>query len=271
MLLARSAGLDVGDSAVSGQMLRAAVSSVCTDIEKHHAISNQSNRRVVRYRFENGLSVIIKVWKRPLARGVARIVSRTSPSRREYVALRYLYCSGVSVPTVIGKFVTTEQSGSIYEAVVMEDLGECANGVVYLKQCVQQIDSDSLSRFDEQILEITGQFVRIGVIDYDHGLVNFLVSPGDRRVVRIDCEHACRIRSSLRYRRNYARMIASLVASYVYAVQPRVEFAESFANRLCGILQPPAAVLRDSYSRIQSALERQYRTTGIDSRIILPW
>ena len=271
MFLSRSPCINVGDSVVSRQMLRAAVSSVCADIEKVHTISQQSNRRVVRYQSEGGLTVVIKVWERALVRGIVRIVSYTSPTRREYVALQHLYRSGVSVPRVIDRFVTSERSGVVREAVVMEDLGECSNGVDYLKQCLQHSESDALSRFDEQILEITGQFVRIGLIDYDHGLVNFLVTPADRRVVRIDCEHACRIRSPLRYRRNYARMIASLVASYVYAVQPRVELAESFANRLTGLLCPAEAVLRDSYCRIQSALERQYRKAGIDSRINLPW
>jgi hypothetical protein len=127
-----------------------------------------------------------------------------------------------------------------------------------------------LRAFEDDLLTLTQAILRVGVLDIDHALYNLVVSP-DGTLMRLDLELARRVWFPSLATKLYGTMLGRLVASYAYAVQPRVELVSAFAGRLVQRLVPRQAALRQARMVLEQALARQLRLTGIDTRVALPW
>jgi hypothetical protein len=80
-----------------------------------------------------------------------------------------------------------------------------------------------------------------------------------------------RVRNPLRHPEPLGRMIGTFLGSYLFAVQPDVARARSFAERLQARLHLPAPVLALARRRVEEMTERQRREIGMDTRMDWPW
>ena len=66
-------------------------------------------------------------------------------------------------------------------------------------------------------------------------------------------------------------MLAHLVGSFVYCVQPEVDRVTPFAEELVERLMPPANVVRIASREVDRMMERQRQEIGLRTQIHLPW
>jgi hypothetical protein len=212
----------------------------------------------------------MKFWERPGWRSVVRRATQTTPAWREWTALTRLAGAHVPAARPLARFSLANRDGRFSDVLVLEDLGVVCTALDALKDALIrdcQMEADSI---DEQIIEITARLVTARVLDTDHSLVN-CVQTEDGRVVRIDLEIARIVWAVAARPGLYAAMIARLVTSYVYAVQPELGRATIFGLRMAQHLNPPGSVLRRAKAIIDGNLERQRATVGVDSRLSIHW
>ena len=257
------------NSSLSSVGLRELAERVSSGAEEMEVLREvRSDALTARALTREGQSVVIKLWRRAGQRGVARRLTRTSPAYREWRGLRLLYSSGVDVPEPIACFGLRGAGSRYTEALVLEDLGECANAVVHVKELAQCGKEDELRRVEHSLLLTTQRMLKSRLVDPDHGLINFVVLP-DGRTVRLDLELARRVLSPSLVPGLQGEMLGNLVGGYTFAVQPEVERVPRFFARLVEIVRPPGRVLRVLRRHVQGMLDTQRRESGIDTRVDL--
>lgn len=233
-------------------------------------LREKANRQVFRVPICPHSSVIVKFWKRPGIRGTLSRTARINTSYREWRALNLMHERRVPSPRPLAYFRLRNARCRHDEALVLEDLGECQNAITYVKLLLAEDRFDALACLESEFVSISKRMIEIRLIDTDHRVTNFVVTPGGR-IVRLDLEHAARVPSLRLSSRRYGIMLGGLVGTYVFAVQPCIERAASFANLLAEELSPPPGVLDCARLEVDRLLGVQYRATGIDSRIELSW
>ncbi len=233
-------------------------------------LREKMNRQTWRVRVDEQLSVIAKLWRRPGIRGAVSRLARVNTSYREWRALKLLSGSGLPSPRPLGYFRLRSPAARHDEAILSEDLGECRNATAHVKHLLAANDFDAIARFEAELVSITKRMIEIRLIDTDHRIPNFVVTPVGR-LVRLDFELAARVTCLKLSAQRYGIMLGRLVGTYVFAVQPDVVHAVSFAQCLAERLSPPRRVLRHARNEVRRLLDGQYRSTGIASRIKLPW
>lgn len=244
---------DTSAGSISGELLREKV-----------------NRQTWRVRVDEQLSVIVKLWQRPGVRGAVSRLARVNTGYREWRALKLLSGNGVSSPRPLGYFRLRDPAARHDEALLSEDLGECRSAMAHVKHLVAAERFDALARFEDELVSITQHMIKLRLVDTDHRLPNFAMTPMGQ-VVRLDFEHAARVPSLRLSSRRYGIMLGGLVGTYVFAVQPCIERAASFADLLAEALSPPPGVLDCARLEVDRLLGVQYRATGIESKIRLSW
>lgn len=229
-----------------------------------------SDVRIARVSTAHDGSVVVKLWNRPGLRGLVRYLSCSSAARREWTALKRLSESGVPVPEPLAYIPRLSGPAAHTQALITRDLGECGDVLEYLKELIQQGDQQKEQDFCDEIIRVTAVMVRLGLLDTDHRLPNFVVEPGGSPV-RLDFELNVRRPFPRLWIRKYGLMLGTLLGSFVFAVQPDTHKVQSFAARLRKTLEPPKPVLRVAEKRMQEMLQRQERETGLHIKIDNPW
>jgi hypothetical protein len=227
---------------------------------------------VVRLHPALGPSVILKLWRRPGVRGLLRRVSGTAPRQREAKALALLGSVGALVPTVLSHGRIERRESSWTDALLLEDLGSCVPALDFVKSLIQAGGSrkQQVDDFLDAVVDLTCLMVEHGILDVDHGFFNVVATPSGR-VARLDLELAHIERPTSLSPRRYGLMLANLIGSFVFAVQPVVETAERFARVIERRLRPSPAALQVASAGVKAMMERQTRNHGPDTQIILPW
>ncbi len=221
---------------------------------------------IARVPLECGGSAIVKLWHRPTIKGALRRLTGTNAGFREYRTLRILHDAGVRVPQPLG-YVQLQKCRHT-EALVTEDLGDCENALERVHALVRRDRLEALGALDAALIGATASIIDSGIVDVDHRLNNFLIDR-DEKPVRIDLEHGMSLCNPFGARW-LGEMLGTLVGSYVFAAQPRLELAESFAARLLERMGPlPRRARRRMGAVAEAMLERQRRTRGIDVRMKL--
>ncbi len=215
-------------------------------------------------------SVVVKLWNRPGLRGLIRYLSRSSAARREWTALKKLSESGVPVPEPMAYIPRLTPPAAHTQALITRDLGECGDVLDHLKALIRQGDHEKEQAFCGEIIRVTAVMVRLGLLDTDHRLPNFVVEPTGRPV-RLDFELNVRRPLPRLWTRKYGLMLGTLLGSFVFAVQPDTSRVQSFAARLRTALEPPERVLRVAEKRMLEMLQRQEQETGIKVQMNNPW
>lgn len=218
---------------------------------------------------EDDHSVIVKLWNRPTLRGALRRLTRTNTGYREWRALNILRAARVRVPRPLAYVRLTDPRCTHTEALVSEDLGRAGRTIDRVKTCIAAGDHDALAAIENELISLTADVLRAGIVDPDHRLENFIFAR-DGRLARIDLEHGvsiCTPWGALRY----GTMLGTLIGSYVFAVQPHIYLADAFARRLAERMAPPPRVLRRAAAVSKQMLDHQRETIGIDARLSLGW
>ena len=217
-----------------------------------------------------GQPVIVKLWNRRGLRGWLRRISGTTIARREWDALQRLGKDDLGVPRGLACFTLRHPEARHTEVLIEEDLGACRDATEEYKAMLREGRAAEAAAFEEHLLRSTEVLLQRGLLDTDHRLPNFVVRP-DGRPVRLDFELARRVRDPLRHPEPLGRMIGTFLGSYLFAVQPDVARARSFAERLQARLQLPAPVLALARRRVEEMTDRQRREIGMDTRMDWPW
>ncbi len=223
-----------------------------------------------RARLSSGRTVIVKLWSLHGVRPLLRRATGTTGPTREWKVLRRLHAAGVSVPRPFGRFTLSGESSRHTDALVLEDLGPCVRGGEHLQALVKARDDDDAWQLEEEVIRITAGMIENGVLDPDHSLMNFVVTPGSH-VVRLDLELARRVCWVNVWPALEALMLGRLIATHAFVVQPDVERTTRFAARLIQAVTPHRRILPRAAREVARLLEKQRRDEGIDTRVCLPW
>ena len=226
--------------------------------------------RIARGVGPDGESVVVKLWNRPGWRGLVRRWTRTNSARREWRTLCRLHRAGLLVPRPLAYVARLGRPAEHTEGVVSADLGQCSDAVEHFKGLLHSGASDQEADFVREVVRATAVMVRLGLLDTDHRLPNFVVTP-DGRPVRLDFELNVRTPWPRLWTRKYGLMLGTLLGSFVFAVQPDQDRAVAFAAALRRELDPPRGVLRVSEARMREMLRRQEREIGLRMEVDNPW
>lgn len=240
-------------------------------IEDGNSIHIRSDQRggLLRVPLESNSTVVIKFWRMRNLKERIKSTVHLSNGWREWSMHQYIHQEILQVPTPLEFFRITLSSGEHWEVMMIEDLGSTEQGLPYFKKLIKTGDESSIIEFEKGIIEITEQLVQLGVLDIDHQLNNFLVDR-DLKIFRIDFECARKTRKWVLIQREYAEMIARLLASHVYAVQPDVQRTERFAELLYGKLKLDRKIRSMINERVKIKLKYQDYKMGITSLVTLP-
>lgn len=247
---------------------RRLIAETCRDLDAAEVVSKRDFRLVVRARTTRGAPVIVKLWARPGPRGALRRILGQTAARYEFRNLRLMERLGVSAPLALVHGRAAPNAGGYTDAMAMEDLGDCETATQYLKRMIAAGDEAAVTRFEDEVIAMTGRLARGRVIDFDHSMVNIVVRDGSP--VRLDLEKARRLPWIGLRRGLYARMIGQLLGTYVFAVQPDTDRAARFASRLFDEIRPSPAVAAGAQAHLDAMLRRQKDGIGMDVSLRLP-
>ncbi len=231
-------------------------------------VSKRSFRLVVRREAANGTPVIVKLWARPGWKGTARRLLGQTAARYEFRNLKMMERLGVPAPRAYAYGRAAPNAQGYTDAMVMEDLGEIELAGVYLKGRVQAGDEAAVQHFEDEVIRMTGILTRAHVIDFDHSMVNIVVK--DKDPIRLDLEKARRVPWNGLRPKLYGEMIGQLLATYVFAVQPDMDRAAHFAEKLFTEIKPAPGIVKLAQAHVDKQLKRQKDGNGIDMALSLP-
>ena len=255
---------------LSKQRLRQLLQQTVSDMESCRVIRSKRGKTIQRLTTSANGTIILKMWNRPGPRQTIRRLTRTSNALREYRALRLLRRHSLSVPTPLGYCRVRNPIVPYHEALFLEDLGPCVLASEHLEKLIREGSVSSVDDFEADIISITCGMVRAGIFDLDHSMNNIVVT-STGSVVRVDLERAKRYRLVKTQHQAYAQMLARLIGTYTFAVQPDTDRVRDFSARLVDALSPGQRVLRKTAGVLESMLEAQRHVRGVDTRLLLPW
>lgn len=229
-----------------------------------------SDVRIARVSAPEGGSVIVKLWNRPGWRGGVRRLSHTGSGYREYAALRLLEPQAIGTPRALAYLHLHDPLTPYTEALVSSDLGVCGDSTEFFKRLLRMAPAADIRAFEEQLIESTAGLLRARLVDPDHRLPNFVMTPDDRPV-RLDFELCRHLWYPVWHPRLVGLMLGTFLGSYAFAVQPDLQAVRQFAARLQAAVRPDARVRRVAAVRVAGMMERQRRESGIDTRIPDVW
>lgn len=233
-------------------------------------------RRVIRVTLPDGGTVVAKLWLRRRFPVVAYQVGyRWTTAYREWRIPNLLERSGVQASHATAYFAFTTASGHFGDMVLMKDFGNVRTLAAEVHKRLMCGDESGMEGLEVQLVEYLKKFLSAGFIDADGGILNFRMVPDQRNTlcpVRMDFEHCTKLPSRIAKlaARPYGSMLAKLVSSYTFLVQPRLDLANRFAERLVVELGPPARVVRRARRVLVGDLERQRQRVGLGADVQFP-
>lgn len=234
-------------------------------------LHTRGNKRggLLRLPLESGGSTVVKMWRiRNLKERIKSIIYRSN-GWREWRMHRRIHQARIQVPEPFGFFRLKRPNGEKFEFLAIEDLGSTERGLPYLKRLIADNDESAVKSFENRLIEITLSLVGLGVVDIDHQLNNFLIDKSDR-LLRIDFECARQYWPGVTPKREFAEMIARLLASHIYAVQPDMSRTKQFSERLYRQLNINHQIRARVQSSVNKKLDIQHRKMGVATTINLP-
>lgn len=247
------------------------VDAMRVDLDNSRVINRRKDCMVVRCGdVETGNSIIVKMWSRQGLKGLVRRVLRITPGFHEWRSLSRMRAAGVPVPVPLGFCNVSPSFLGYTEALFLEDLGACESASTHLKKLIQGRNEKSVIAFENELIDITEQIVRAGILDLDHGMNNIVVTQLGR-LVKLDVELARRVFWPSRFPAMYGRMLGRLIGLHAFAVQPDVDRNRRFTERLCERLSPPPGALRRAGVYVRELMRKQRDEIGLDTQLVFPW
>lgn len=224
---------------------------------------------LLRLPLKNGGSIIVKIWLARNVRERIKSILHLSNGRREWKMHRFIHRAGILTPKPLWFRRLTLTSNESCEAMAIEDLGETESGLPHLKKLITTADEAGIVAFEDKLIVATERFIDRHIIDIDHQLNNFVVD-AQGRLMRVDFECAKRYRLGLVPKPDYAQMIARLLASHIYAVQPDTKRTENFSARLYERLAVNSEYKKMIKEMVNKKMLLQQRKVGVATEISLP-
>ena len=224
----------------------------------------------VRVQGHDQVSVVMKFWDRSGWRAIVRRATRTTPAWREWNALTRLKDFRVPIARPLSRFSLSDRQGRFSDVLVIEDLGEVQTAQTFVKEALVAGRIVEADKIETQVIAITVGMVAANVLDSDHSMINCLCIENGK-VFRVDLEVARIVRSVGASRNLQSQMIARLLTSYIYTVQPFLDRATAFSLRVAEKMDAPRSVLRSAKAIIDQKLEHQRITVGVDSKLPVDW
>jgi Lipopolysaccharide kinase (Kdo/WaaP) family len=215
-------------------------------------------------------SVIVKIWNLYTVQERLKRLFGRSNALREWAVHRYAFEQQLAVPKPISFGAVRYSRRQSLDVMVSQDLKNCTNALQYFKQLLMTADEKVISDFEERLIQLTVQFIRVGITDVDHQMNNLLVA-GSGKIYRIDLECARRHWYTRFQQIDLGHMLGRLICSHVYACQPDVQRSQMFAERLVRQLYPSDRSLAIAKETVSSSLEQQRQKNNVDSVLVLPW
>ncbi len=241
------------------------------DFDNANVIYQRENRIVIRWRDAvSDQPLIIKMWARPDLKNSLRQLLRIAPCDHEWRALVQLHGINMSVPRPLGHCRVRPRIAGYTGALFTEDLGKCESATSYLKRLMHTGQEQQVLHLENTLINMAWQILDAGIIDPDHGLINTVVQASGQ-LVRLDFELARYVIWPRLYTGMYSHMLGQMILFHAFSVQPDIDRTTRFAERLHERLHPSRRVLARAGIYVRERLEQQYKYTGIDTRLILPW
>lgn len=225
---------------------------------------------VIRLKHGDDQSVVAKLWMRSGMRRWARRITGTSSVHREWHALQALFAAGVAVPCPLGYSRLSSSRFSFTDVLFLQDLGDCKSALDYIKPLIREKRWSEVESIESQLIDLTSNLVKAGIIDTDHGLPNIVVD-ATGKAYRIDLELARQVPSIMLASRPLGIMMGRMIATYAFALQPDAERVLDFADRLSCSINPSRRVRAHAKEFIGAMLRRQIEQRGIHTNVQLPW
>ncbi len=222
---------------------------------------------LARLRTDSGDQIIVKIWHTRGFKARLKRALKLSNGWREWRVHSSVFAAGVPTPRPLG-YCRFDSSAGRFEAMGIEDLGSTTRALFHLKNLIAEGAEDQVTRLEETLIQFTGKMVNMGLVDVDHQLNNFLID-SQGATYRVDFECA-RPRPASRGTRLFAEMLARLIASHVYAVQPDTRRTVEFARRLYAALQIDAPIRAMIAASVQLKMDHQRAEHGVNSEVSLP-
>lgn len=223
---------------------------------------------LLRLPFRNSTAVI-KVWKIRNLKERLKSILHLSNGSKEWRMHRLIFKAGIEVPEPLAFHRLTVQTGQAYEVMAMEDLGAVQRGLPYMKKLLKTGDDIGISGLEEHLIEVTAAFIKAHFLDIDHQLNNFVVDARGR-LMRIDFECARHNVLRITSKSELSEMLARLIASHVYAVQPEVFRSVYFAEHLFQKLDIDRPIRALVSASVNAKLEKQRNREGVATSVALP-
>lgn len=230
----------------------------------------RSSLLTVRATVSDSESVIVKLWDRQGLKDIVRGWCGVNGAQREWRAMSLLYERGVSVPRPVQCVPVSGDGVAHTDAIIIEDLGRCLRVGDELAGMIESRRFEEVIRIENGLIEITRDMIRAGVLDLDHSATNFVLTP-EGRVVRLDLEFARCFGYVGLHTGLYGRMLGRLIGTFTFAVQPDLDRAVLFAQRLAEAVDPPRGVLLRAKKYVDDMLAQQLRECGLDYILDLAW
>ncbi len=241
---------------------------VVASFGKYQVLSSNKDKTVIRISLPGDLlkSVICKIWHEDSIWKTIKHKAGISSAIREHKNLVKLKAANIEVPSCFSLIrITSNKQFGICELLFMEDLGNLTTAIDFLKNIEEP---EEILAFENKLIYLTQKLVSIGYIDSDHSLVNLAVTK-DGRLVKIDLELGSWNRFSNFIFRNYSKMLARFISSYIYAVQPNRNRVSSFISKLSECIPLNVIVKASARQYILKELSNQKKQNGIDNKYIL--
>ncbi len=240
-----------------------------SNLNQHIYKWSENGKGVISYSDGDGIPLIIKIWGIKQKKEQFKSQIRLSNGFREWRMQKYLLRFGIQTPTPFEFKRIRINRNQKYEIMIVEDLGETTLGLDYLKKLYSMNDFVSAEKFEQSVLECTEKILNLCVIDIDHQLNNFIVDKY-HKLYRTDFECAQKYLWIRQEYRDYAKMLARLISSHVYAVQPEVHHSVHFSDLLYSRLRIKPEIRRKINSIVYHNLSEQKKIMCVDTQLSLP-
>lgn len=201
------------------------------------------DRSTYRIQLRDGTSAILKLWAHPPGpRAMAKRLLRRDDAANESRLGRYCHAHALSVPQVLGHYRGRGRHAHL-TAVFQQDIGSSVRAGYFIRTRLAEGRPDDARRLLTEILDVTDRMIRLGIVDIDHTVLNFLLAEEDGRLYRVDfeCAHRHRLRPPDTL---LTQMLDRLLHSVRFVTKAEPDLARNFTDRLLARLDYlPHAVL----------------------------
>jgi len=215
------------------------------------------------------LPVIAKVRRRGTLRERLRHAMSIGSAQQEWRMQMHAALAGLPVALPLAISETKATDGSVFDVLVMEDLGDVRGSGDHLRSLLTAGDEASAVELEDRIIALTRSMLEAGIVDGDHHLQRLVVRESDGAIHRLGFREARRFRGSRPPQAALVVMLERLIRSHqhvVHAVHGSAQRSDTFTSRLMVAAGCRPATEAKIRALNDQELRRELDQSGIDCR-----